>query len=189
MFKRLRKSKKGVSEVLASVIIISLVLAATALVSVILTNVNVVDLFGYLTTPEPKKVSLRMDVLVLNDTDLDSRIDTVILYLSLDVDSPSIYIFDVDVQLPTGKVLDDISPWSIVSTTQVWNNEFDGYTITYGYINASFTIQVNDLSQNKAEITSGSAFSLVFQYTYISDLGGQVRTISDNYVSSLLFAP
>ena len=189
MFKKLRKSKRGVSEVLATVIIISLVLAATALVSVILTNVNIVDLFGYSVVPEAKVVNLTMDVQVINDTDLDSRTDTIIVFISLDVDSPSIYIQDVDVQLPTGDTVDDIVPWSIVTTSQSWNTEFQGYTIMYGHVNTSFTIQINDFLQNDAELVSGTSFSLVFYYTYISHLSGRVLTISDNYVSSLLTAP
>ncbi|MHA1198342.1 MAG: hypothetical protein ACTSQF_03225 [Candidatus Heimdallarchaeaceae archaeon] len=189
MFKKLRKSKKGVSEVLATVIIISLVLAATALVSAILTNVNIVDLFGYLAIPESKEVTLTMDVIVINDTDLDSLTDTVIVQLSLDVDSPSIYIFDTDLQLPTGETLDDITPWSILGTSQSWNSEFNGYTIPHGHINASFTIQINDFVQNDAELSSGTSFSLIFHYSYISDLGGQIKTITDYFVSSLLIAP
>ena len=189
MFKKLRKSKKGVSEVLATVIIISLVLAATALVSAILTNVNIVDLFGYLAVPESKEVTLSMDVIVINDTDLDSLTDTVIVQLSLDVESPNIYIYDTDIQLPTGDTLDDITPWSILTTSQSWNSEFNGYTIAHGHINASFTIQINDFVQNDAEISSGASFSLIFHYSYISDLGGQIKTITDYFVSSLLIAP
>ncbi len=189
MFKKLRNSKKGVSEVLASVIIISLVIAATALVSTILTNVDIVDLFGYLDTPKDKVVTIALDILTINDTDLDSLSDTVILLLSLDVDSPSIYVQDVDVQLPTGDTLDDITPWSILATSQIWNNEFNGYTIVYGHFNATFTVQINDMVQNEAELSSGTAFHLVFYYIYVSDLGGKIRTISSYYVSSLLVAP
>ena len=189
MFNKLRKSRRAVSEVLATVIIISLVLGATALVSGLLTNVNIVDLFGYSVVPESKVVTLTMDVQVINDTDLDSRTDTVIVFFSLDVDSPSIYIQDVDVQLPTGDTVDDIVPWSVVGTSQSWNSEFNGYTILYGHINASFTIQINDFLQNDAELSSGTSFSLVFYYTYFSDLGGRILIISEHYVSSLLVAP
>ena len=189
MFKKLRKSKRGVSEVLATVIIISLVLAATALVSAVLLNVDVVDLFGYSIIPESKEVTLTMDVLVINDTDLDSRTDTVIVQFSLDVDSPSIYVHDADIQLPTGETVDDIESWSIVTTSQSWNSEFNGYTILNGHINASFTIQINDFTQNDAELLPGAKFSLVFYYTYLSDLGGKVLVIADNFVSNLLIAP
>ncbi len=188
MFKNLRKSKRGVSEVLATVIIISLVLAAAALVSAVLTNVHVVDLFGYSVVPHPKNVKLSMAVVTINDTDLDSRIDTVVVQLSLDVDSPSIYVQEVDVQLPTGKTMDDIAPWSIVTTSQSWNREFNGFTILNGHINATFTIQINDFSKNNAELISGSSFYLVFYYTYLSDLGGKVLTISDSFESPLLIA-
>jgi flagellin-like protein len=189
MFKNLRNSKRGISEILASVIIIALVLAATALVSSLLTNVNIVDLFGYSVVPEKKVVTLSMDVQLINDTDLDSRIDTVIVYMSLDVDSPSVYIQDVDVQLPIGDTVDDIYPWSIVGTTQSWNIEFKGFTILNGNFNASFTIQLNDFTQNNAELSSGTSFSLIFYYVYLSDLGGKILTVSDYYVSSLLIAP
>ena len=83
MFNKLKRSRRGVSEVLATVIIMSLVLAATALVSVIFTNVNVVDLFGISIVPETKEVNLSMVVQVINDTDGDSRTDTVIVFMSL----------------------------------------------------------------------------------------------------------
>jgi hypothetical protein len=189
MLNKLRRSKRAVSEVLATVIIVSLVLAATALVSALLTNVNVVDLFGYSIVPETKEVNLTLDVQVINDTDLDSRTDTVIAFMSLDVDSPSVYIQDVDIQLPTGDTVDDITPWSIVTTTQSWNTEFNGYTIMNGHINASFTIQVNDFLQNEAELVTGTSFSLVFYYTYLSILSGKVLTISDYFVSTLFIAP
>lgn len=189
MFKKLRKSKRAVSEILASVIIISLVIAATAIVSTILTNINVVDLFGYLVEPEPKEVRITLDVLSINDTNLDSLSDTIILHLSLNVDSPNIYIHDVDLQLSTGSILDEITPWSIVSTSQAWSDEFSGYIVVSGYINASFTVQINDLTSTKAELSSGQVFNLIFYYIYLSDLGGKVSSISSYYVSSFLHAP
>ena len=110
MFNRLRKARRGVSEVLATVIIISLVLAATALVSALLTNVNIVDLFGISVVPETKEVNLSMDVQLINSTDGDARTDTVIVFLSLDADSPNIYIQDADIQLPTEYSLQSIFP-------------------------------------------------------------------------------
>jgi len=189
MFNKLRKARRGVSEVLATVIIISLVLAATAIVSVLFTNVNVVDLFGISIIPETKEVNLSMVVQVINDTDGDSRTDTVIVFMSLDLDSPSIYVQDVDIQLPTGETIDDIVPWSIVTTSQSWNNEFNGFTILYGNKNASFTIQINDFLRNDAELSPGTAFSLVFYYTYLSLVSGRELTLSDNFVSQLFIAP
>ena len=189
MFNKFRKARRGVSEVLATVIIISLVLAATALVSVILTNVNVVDLFGISVVPETKEVNLSMDVQLINSTDGDARIDTVIVFLSLDADSPNIYIQDADIQLPTGETVDDIVPWSIVTTSQSWNSEFNGFTIMNGHVNTSFTVQINDFLRNDAELITGSTFSLVFYYTYLSILSGRELTISGYFVSQFLVAP
>ena len=189
MFHKLRKSSRGASEILATVMIISIVVAASAIVAVVLTNVDVVDLFGYLGSPEPKEVKITLDIVVINDTDYDSLSDTIILLLSLDVDSPTIYIQDIDIQLPTGQTIDDIEPWFITETSQLWNHEFVGYTVPYGHINASFTIQINNLGRNEGELNSGLSFYITFYYTYVSDLGGKLLTISSNTKSPLLTAP
>ncbi len=189
MFHKLRKSSKGVSEIIATVLIISLVVAASAIVGGVLLNVNVVDLFGFLETPGPKEVNLTFDIVVINDTDFDSKSDTIVFMLSSDVDSPTIYIQDIDLQLPTGETIDDIVPWFVVETSQTWNQEFTGYTIPYGYINCSFTIQTDDLGINEGEINSGQAFYITIYFTYVSDLGGKLQTLSSYVKSSLLVAP
>ena len=177
MFRKLRRSTRAVSEVLATVIIVSLVIGASALVAGILLNVDVVDLFGYL------------DIILVNDTDLDSLFDSMTFYLSLDAESPSIYIQDFDILLPTGQTLDDLNPWLISSTSQLWNEEFSGYTLQYGFINASFTIDVQNLNINDGEISSGTSYHLIVDYSYVSQSGGKLRKISTFYQSPLLVAP
>jgi hypothetical protein len=189
MFHRLRKSSRGVSEVLASVLIISLVVGASALVGSILLNVDVVDLFGYLDTPQEKDVAISLNILIINDTDLDTLSDTMIFYLSLDAESPSIYIQDFDILLPTGQVLDDLNPWLISGTSQPWNDEYFGFTLQYGFINASFTIQVENLNLDEGEISSGTSFHIVIDYSYTSELGGRLRKISTFYQNPLIIAP
>jgi hypothetical protein len=189
MFQKLRKSTRGVSEVIATVMIISLVVAASAIAAAVLINVDVVDLFGYLERPQEKEVAITIDILTINDTDFDGKSDTMIFHLSLDANSPNIYIQDFDILLPTGHLLDDFNPWLIDSTSQLWNEEFSGFTLQYGYINASFTIQVENLNVNEGEISTGSSFYLVIDYSYLSELGGKLRKISDYYQSSLLIAP
>jgi len=191
MFHRLCKSSRGVSEVLATVMIISLVVGASALVGTILLNVDVVDLFGYLDTPQEKDVAISLNILIINDTDLDTLSDTMIFYLSLDAESPSIYIQDFDILLPTGQVLDDLNPWLIIGTSQPWNDEYFGFTLQYGFINASFTIQVENLNLNlgEGEISSGTSFHIIIDYSYMSELGGKLRKISTFYQNPLVTAP
>ncbi len=186
MFHKLRKSTRGVSEVIATVMIISLVVAAAGIAAGVLLNVEEVDLFGYLDIPQEKEVVITVDILTINDTDLDGSADTIIFFLSLDAESPTIYIQDFDILLPTGLLLDDSNPWLIDVTSQLWNEEFSGFTLQYGYINASFTIQVDNLSLNEGEIDSGASFYIVIDYSYLSELGGKLRKISDFYQSSLL---
>ncbi len=189
MFQKLRKSTRGVSEVVATVLIISLVIAASGIAAGVLLNVDVVDLFGYLDTPQEKVVKITLDILTINDTDLDGSSDTIIFYLSNDAESPTIYIQDFDILLPTGQPLDDLNPWLIDSTSQLWNEEFSGFTLQYGFINASFTIQVDSLNLNDGEISSGASFYIIIDYAYLSELGGKLRKISAFHQSSLLVAP
>lgn len=189
MFRKLRRSTRAVSEVLATVIIVSLVIGASALVAGILLNVDVVDLFGYLDVPGEKEVQITLDIILVNDTDLDSLFDSMTFYLSLDAESPSIYIQDFDILLPTGQTLDDLNPWLISSTSQLWNEEFSGYTLQYGFINASFTIDVQNLNINDGEISSGTSYHLIVDYSYVSQSGGKLRKISTFYQSPLLVAP
>ena len=69
MFKKLRKSKRAISEVLAVVLIISLVIGASAIVGVILLNVDVADLPGGADEVTAKDVHLALALISNEDTD------------------------------------------------------------------------------------------------------------------------
>ncbi|MHA1551391.1 MAG: hypothetical protein ACTSUP_09635 [Candidatus Heimdallarchaeaceae archaeon] len=186
MFKKLRKSKRAISEVLAVVIIISLVIGASAIVGVILLNVDVADLPWDTDTVTAKDVHLTLALISSEDTDLDTLFDKISIYLSLDVDSPTIYINDIDLILPTGYTIDKTNPWIIIDTLQTWNGEFSGFTVPYGSINASFDIQASDLSINDGELEDGASIYIIVNYTYISDLGARIQTLTSFYQSELL---
>ncbi|MHA1201811.1 MAG: hypothetical protein ACTSQ4_04745 [Candidatus Heimdallarchaeaceae archaeon] len=186
MLKKLRKSKRAVSEVLAVVIIISLVVGASAIVGVVILNIDVADLPWDTDDVTAKDVHLTLALISNEDTDLDSLFDKISLFLSLDVDSPTIYINDIDLILPTGITIDSTNPWIIIDTLQYWNAEFSGFTLPYGSINASFVIQASDLSINDGELEDGSLVYIVVNYTYISDLGARIQTLTSFYQSGLL---
>ena len=118
MLKKLQKSRRGVSEVLATVIIIVLVTAATSVVAIILVNVDVQKLPGGTGEAISKKVTMTVDLIDYNDSDGDSLFDTMTLYISSDVDSPNVFIKDIDLLLPTGYTIDDTVAWIISDTSQ-----------------------------------------------------------------------
>lgn len=186
MFKKLRKSKRAISEILAVVLIIALVVGASAIVGVIILNIDVADLPWGDGEVTAKDVHLTLALISNEDTDLDTLFDKLYLYLSLDLDSPTIYINDIDLILPTGHTIDNINPWIIIETTQNWNGEFSGYTVPYGSINASFDIQASDLSINDGELEDGALIYIIVNYTYVSDLGARMQTLTSFYQSELL---
>lgn len=186
MLKKLRKSKRAVSEVLAVVIIISLVVGASAIVGVVILNIDVADLPWGTDDVTAKDVHLTLALISNEDTDFDTLFDKISLFLSLDVDSPTIYINDIDLILPTGITIDSTNPWIIIDTLQNWNAEFSGFALPYGSINASFDIQASDLSINDGELEDGSLVYIVVNYTYISDLGARIQTLTSFYQSGLL---
>ncbi len=186
MFKKLRKSKRAISDVLAVVMIISLVVGASAIVGVIIINIDVVELPWDTEDATAKDVHLTLAMVSNEDTDLDTLFDKISIYLSLDIDSPTIYINDIDLILPTGYTVDYTNPWIIIGTPQTWNDEFSGYVVPYGSINASFEIQASDLSINDGELEDGTLVYIVVNYTYISDLGAKIQTLTSFYQSGLL---
>jgi hypothetical protein len=186
MLKKFCKSKRGVSEVLATVIIVVLVTAAAAIAAIVLVNVDVINLPGSTaTTPTSKTVSLSIFIETYNDTDFDNLYDTMTIYLSSSVDSPTLFVRDIDLILPTGQTIDDLVPWIISDTSQGWNTEYDGYNIPLGTINATFVIDISNLSVDQGEIESGESIYIVFYYTYITEVGPRIETITDFYQSTL----
>ena len=187
MPRNLRKSRRGVSEVLATVIIIVLVTAAASITAAVLLNVNVINLPGSTgTTPTSKEVTLSIYIVSYNDTDFDNLYDTMVIYISSDLDSPNIFVRDIDLLLPTGQTVDDLVPWIISDTSQGWNSEYNGYNVPLGTINATFVLDVNNLSVNQAEINKGESFYIVVYYTYVTEIGPRFETITDFRQSKLI---
>ncbi|MHA1466191.1 MAG: hypothetical protein ACTSQ2_13965, partial [Candidatus Heimdallarchaeaceae archaeon] len=73
----------------------------------------------------------------------------------------------------------------VTNTLQGWNSEFFGYAVPYGAINASFDIQASDLSINDGELESGVSIYITVNYTFISDLGAKMQTLTAFYQSEL----
>lgn len=185
MLKKLRKSRRAISDVLAAVIIIALVIGASAIVGVVILNIDVIELPWDTGEVTAKDVHLTLALISIEDTDLDTLFDKFSIYLSLDIDSPTIYINDFDLTLPTGQTVDTINPWIVINTLQGWTSEFFGYAVPYGAINASFDIQASDLSINDGELESGVSIYITVNYTYISDLGAKMQTLTAFYQSEL----
>ncbi len=188
MFSNFIKSRRAISEVLATVILITLVIVAGGIVAAILTNVNVVDLPGYFQTPEPKEVKLSLNVVNTSDLNFNSFYDTIELYISLDAVSPTIYIRDIDLLLPTGNTLDEIFPWIINETTRPLNETL-GYYVPYGTTNSTFIIQVSDLGRADAEIQTGSSLYFIIEYVYYAQGGSRIERMASSYQSSLITFP
>jgi len=187
MLKKLKKSRRGVSEVLATVIIIILVTAAASITAVVLLNVDVINLPGATgTTTTTKEVSLSIYVERYNDTDFDNLYDRMVIYISSSVDSPTIFVRDIDLLLPTGQTIDDTVPWIINDTSQGWNTEYNGYNIPFGTINATFVLSASSLTTTKGEIESGKSLYIVVFFTYITEVGPRIETITDFRQSKLI---
>ena len=184
MFRKLRKSKRGVSEVLAVVIIMGLVLGASGLVAIVLLNIEDVNFLESTDTTQSQTVKLSIEIVDKNDTDFDSLYDTITLNLSLSEDSVNrIYIHDIDLMLPTGQSLDDLTPW-LLSSEQFWKEEYKGYVIYNGTDNL-FLSSTENLNQNEGEIKSGISLYFVVYYSYQSGVGSRKSFISTFYQSSL----
>ena len=186
MLKKLLKSRRGVSEVLATVIIIILVTAATSITAIILVNVDVQELPGGTGDATTKKVIITVDLIDYNDSDGDSLFDTMTLYISSSVDSPNIFIKDFDLLLPTGYTIDDTVAWIISDTSQYWNSELYGYAVTYGTINATFIVDIEDLALNQGEIESGDSLYIVVNYSYLTEIGQRIDILTSFYQTNLI---
>jgi len=188
MLKKLRKSKRGISEVLAVVIILGLVLGSSALVAVVLLNVDDIAFPGSVQATEPKIVQLSAEIIDMEDRDLDGFYDAVTLNLTLYVGSPSIYINDIDMVLPTGQTLDEVAPW-ITFSSQFWNEGYNGYVMTPSTTEpeiVSFTTETSDLDQDDSELVIGSSIYFVINYFFVQSIGSRESLISDFYQSSLI---
>ena len=187
MLRKLCKSRRGISEVLAVVIILGLVLAASALVGIVLLNVDDIAFPGSVKATEPKIVQFSVEIISMDDKDNDSYYDEVIFNITLFVGSPSIYVHDVDVVLPTGQTLDEIAPWD-VSSDKFWNEDNYGYAMkptTTKNDTAEFTARTSNLDKNESEIQIDTSVYFVIHYFYTQSLGSRESLISAFYQSPL----
>ncbi|MHA1667642.1 MAG: hypothetical protein ACTSUR_03200 [Candidatus Heimdallarchaeaceae archaeon] len=175
MSKKFHSSSRAVSEVLAAIIILALVIASSVIVGVVLLNVDVIKLPGFFESPTTQKVHISLVINEINDTDEDSKFDELTLFISLSTDSPSIYLNDIDLLLPTGETIDDTVPWIISYTSQLWNSEFNGYAIPLGTINSTFIITPENTISDEGEITTGSSLYIVVRYTYVIQSGSRLE--------------
>lgn len=182
--------KRAVSPVIATIILVALVLAASTVVAVIVLNIDVVNIGSYMGagTSSKKTVSFSIYVWNVSDSDGDGLNDTIDFYLNLSADSPDIYVSDVDVLLPTGMTLDQVSPWYLDSTTQGWNDEVYGFAVSAGTINATFTVKCSDLTNNNAELNSGQGYYLLINYNYLVEEDNRVRITSEIFQTVLLYS-
>ncbi len=187
MLKKLSRSKRGISEVLAVVIILGLVLGAGALVGIVLLNVDDIAFPGSVKATEPKVVQLSAEIIGMEDTDLDGYYDEITLNLTLFVGSPSIYVNDVDVVLPTGETLDEAASWSVTSQ-QFWHEGYNGFSMTPSTTEpdiALFIAKTSNLDLDESEIVVGSSVYFVIHYFYVQSVGSRESLITAFYQSSL----
>ncbi|MHA1115844.1 MAG: archaellin/type IV pilin N-terminal domain-containing protein [Candidatus Heimdallarchaeaceae archaeon] len=177
---------RAVSPIIGTMLMISLVVAASVFVAIFISNIRVPAIeIGEETTP---LYSVKIDVIYFNitDTNANGLNDTFVVKFNLDLDSPTIYVQDIDILLPIGNLLDDTVPWVIVDSNSSWNSDFYGYSVLNGSLNATFTVQCYDLSTSVGEIAPGYSFYYLIKYNYVSVKGNQLTLISDVYQSELI---
>ncbi|MCG3221457.1 MAG: hypothetical protein H7641_08760, partial [Candidatus Heimdallarchaeota archaeon] len=77
-------------------------------------------------------------------------------------------------------------PWVIADTSQGWNSEYGGYNVPLGTINATFVLDINSLSINQGEIDKGKSLYIVVYYTYVTEVGPRIETVTDFRQSNLI---
>jgi len=183
-------SRRAISPIVATVLLIALVSAASSIAAYIILNINETKLpFLEQHQSVNQTVALSFSLDIINDTDSDGRYDFISFKLSLNIDSPIIYVRDVDIVLKTGQTLDNYCPWMITTSTQNWNEEMGGHVISSGTINATFTIQTTDLSNNNAELIPGQQFYLLISYYFQVETGYRTRTTIGFYETTTIVAP
>ncbi len=186
MLKHMSPKHRAVSPVIGTVLMIALVLGASAFVAIFIGHFTIPD---YTTEVKPTALNVELSInnYNLSDSNADGYNDTLLIDLSLGSDSPTIYVTDVDILLPTGDLLDWISPWFINGTTSVWSKQYNGYVVIYGSTNVIFNVSCSNLSETSAQLASGQLFYYLINYHYISSVNGYITTVSAQYQSELLF--
>lgn len=163
------KKKRAISPILSVLLILTLVIIGSSIVGILLLNVDIVDLQGSNSVDVPSIILTIEDDygLVLYDENL-VLYDQINFKLSLSSDT-TIYIYDIDVLLPTGKILDTITPWSVKpkdENQQVWNEYYGGYTLKDTLVPVEFFGKCEDPTKEKGLIGEGQSFYLLVHYIY-----------------------
>jgi len=179
-------NNRAVSPVIGTMLMISLVVAASVFVAIFVNNISVPAIEIGEETPSLHSVKIDIVYFNITDTNANGLNDTIVVKFNLGLDSPTIYVQDFDILIPTGDLVDNTIPWVITDSNSSWNTDFYGYPVLNGSLNATFTVQCYDLSTTAGEIAPGYSFYYLIRYNYVSVQGNQLTLISDVYQSELI---
>ncbi len=192
MLPKLKKCRRGVSPIIATIMLLALTLGAAGMIAGVIFNINVIELPDYLESPfMTSQVNFTSDF-TFADTDNDTLIDTIIFHIINDAFSSNISIYDFDIMLPTGELVDEIIPWVIVyhSENAIWYNEYlgqpmEGYLVKSG-VSAYFNVTCENLEGSIGELGLGESFYVIMNYRYLLQAGGRFAIENSFYQSSLI---
>ncbi|MCK4845924.1 MAG: hypothetical protein KAS95_09635, partial [Candidatus Heimdallarchaeota archaeon] len=155
-------------------------------------NINVIELPDYLESPSmTSQVNFTLIITGYADTDNDTLNDTISFHVNNDAFSLDIYIYDFDIMLPTGELVDETIPWVIVpNENNFWWNEYlgqqvEGYMVGNG-TSAYFDVQCESLEGSIGELGFGESFYVIMNYRYLLQAGGRFAIENSFYQSSLI---
>lgn len=187
-----KKCRRGVSPIIATVMLLALTLGAAGIIAGVIFNINVIELPDYLESPSiTSQVNFTLIITGFADTDNDTLNDTISFHINNDAFSPDIYIYDFDIMLPTGELVDEIIPWVIVPhENNIWFNEYlgrqvEGYRVENG-TSAYFDVQCENLEGSIGELGFGESFYVIMNYRYLLQAGGRFAIENSFYQSSLI---
>ena len=81
---------------------------------------------------------------------------------------------------------DDLVPWIITDASHLWDSDYGGYGIPLNTKNATFVLNIGSLSMNQGELESGESLYIVVYYSYRTEVGPRIETVSDFHQSKLM---
>ncbi len=165
----IHKKRRAISPILSVLLILTLVIVGSSIVGILFLNVDIIDLQES-TSVGGSSIILTIEdeyELVLYDESL-GLYDQINFSLSLSGDT-TIYIYDIDILLPTGKILDTITPWSVKpkdENQQLWNDYYGGYTLKDTLVPVEFFGKCEDPTKEKGLLSEGQSFYLLVYYIY-----------------------
>lgn len=188
----LKKCRRGVSPIIATIMLLALTLGAAGIIAGVIFNINVIELPDYLESPSmTSQVNFTLIITGYADTDNDTLNDTISFHVNNDAFSPDIYIYDFDIMLPTGELVDETIPWVIVpNENNFWWNEYlgqqvEGYMVGNG-TSAYFDVQCESFEGSIGELGFGESFYVIMNYRYLLQAGGRFAIENSFYQSSLI---